>query len=253
MLLGGVVIVVMVGLNLPKVVDIAQGVQVTQEEKWSFEDYALPDLGVTGVERILVRTNPATRERELRFSTTIFNLGEGPFEVFGEYDAERGQVKATQRVLNRNNTWEERLVGYFVFHPTHNHWHVENMTQHELFTYHPDGTPDQRVANTDKMSFCMFDDKPIDLNRPGAARSPKYFWQGCDSGGLQGVSVGWSDTYSTNRDGQHLTITGLADGRYMIRSTTDPVNLMVEKDNSNNSSTTYIEIAGNTVRILPGP
>ncbi len=253
LLAGGAILILILAVSVWQALEKPQSGQAAEEERWPFTNYALPDLTVRGVESIYARINPRTGGRELRFSTTLINLGHGPFEVHGAYDPERNQTKATQRVLNRNNTWEERLIGYFVFHPGHDHWHVEDMTQFELFTYNPDGTPNTLLATTDKLSFCMFDDKAVDLNRPGAAPARSYFRTGCDSGGIQGISVGWSDIYTANIEGQHLNIDGLADGRYLVRSTVDPVNLIVEQDNANNSTINYIEIIGNAVRVLPGP
>jgi subtilase family serine protease len=50
-----------------------------------------------------------------------------------------------------------------------------------------------------------------------------------------------------------VDITGLPDGEYALRSTTDPEDQLRESDEGNNAAMVYIEIEGNQVSIIDSP
>ena len=59
--------------------------------------------------------------------------------------------------------------------------------------------------------------------------------------------MGWADTYGADIAYQWIKINGLQDGKYKVRARTDPKNWFVESVESNNSISTTVKIAGNTV------
>jgi subtilase family serine protease len=65
--------------------------------------------------------------------------------------------------------------------------------------------------------------------------------------------VGWGDTYEATVPGQHLNLTSVPDGRYALRSTADPDNLLVESNERNNDVIVYVEITGLALDVLDGP
>ena len=112
------------------------------------------------------------------------------------------------------------------------------------------------MVRSTKISFCVIDtDRPFP-SLPGSPR-PGYYPAGsadCDRDSIDGLSVGWSDTYGYFLPGQQLNVTGLRRGRYCLVSTADPSNLLRESNNSNNAHRARIALhpAKRKVKRLPG-
>lgn len=211
----------------------------------------LPDLQPVPPQSLSIDSDRANRTREIRFSTTTANVGEGPLEMRGTFNPETGLTRATQRIASRDGDgMAERVAGEFEVHPDHNHWHFESFTEFELWTYAPGGTLDRLVTTTGKMTFCLMDTGRIASAPPGSPARATF--TGCGDQ-TQGISVGWQDTYSSTTPGQELDITGLPDGRYAIRSTVDPENRLMETDDTNNATVVYVELSGTSVERLPNP
>lgn len=209
----------------------------------------LPDLRIEPLVDPRIQLNQSGR-KVLRFPGTFTNIGEGPLELIGQKDSETNTTRATQRIYKKEGEPDERLVGNFVVHPTHNHWHFENFVEFELYSYKEDGSLNEQLLTTGKMTFCIHDFAPSDESLPG--KPERQVYPQCISE-IQGISVGWADTYQSHVSGQELDITDIADGRYAFQGVADPENRITEKDETNNTSIVYIEIKGNTVEILSTP
>jgi hypothetical protein len=139
--------------------------------------------------------------RLLRFDTVLMNRGGGDLVVGDRSDP--------------NNPY----APYFVFHACHGHYHIRNFSTYELLTL--DGT--LVVAGT-KQGFCFED-------------SFKYEDGGKSSGfdcHDQGISAGWGDWYYKQLVGQWIDITGVPEGRYIVRvrlNTGDSAPLFDEGEN----------------------
>src|SRR5206468_7478605 len=107
-----------------------------------------------------IEYDPATGRKLLRFSTTIANLGEGPLEVIPTNNAATGMTDAYQRLYGHDDqgNWfvaNTSYVGTFIFHPEHEHWHMEDFARYELHDVAPDGSVGGTVlASSEKVSFC---------------------------------------------------------------------------------------------------
>ncbi len=227
----------------------AQQTPTVPAEQAAEEGWLLPDLQ-TLPPRALRITTEADGIRRIRFSTTTANLGQGPLEMWGEYDASINRTRATQHIHTNSGVVVERHVGDFVYHEGHTHWHFEEFVEFELWSHQPDGALDQRLSTTGKMSFCILDNTRVDLDLDGAPQAAQF--GGCGQV-QQGISVGWGDTYAATVSGQELDITGIPDGHYAIRSTADPVNRLLESDETNNSAIVYIELIGNRIERQQSP
>ena len=139
-------------------------------------------------------------------------------------------------------------MGEFVFHPGHNHWHLESFSLYELWSLSESGTLDKVAATSDKVSYCLRD---IHRN-PHPNQAPRMGYGTCTYG-RQGLSVGWVDVYDHYLPGQSIDISGLPDGTYALMSTADPYNLIQESDETNNAAVVYLEIKGTQVSILNQP
>lgn len=187
-------------------------------------------------------------KRELRLSNTIWNSGAGPLELEGRHDSVTLKTRVFQHVLtDEPGVYEDRIVGEFVWHKTHDHWHYEQFSIYELWLLGPDGRPAVLVSSSDKISYCVID---TDIVNRSARGFPSYRqYRGCDQR-LQGLSVGWGDTYKSFLDGQSIILSGVSDGFYAVRSIVNPNRSLMESNYNNNTGVTMIEIHGETVRRL---
>jgi hypothetical protein len=69
----------------------------------------------------------------------------------------------------------------------------------------------------------------------------------CDKNAIEGLSVGYGDTYPWDIDGQSFNITNLANGCYWLRSTANPEGNIIESDYTNNSAAISFQLFETTL------
>jgi Lysyl oxidase len=202
---------------------------------------------------------------ELRFTNGWSNRGDGPWETTpaGPASADDcdGDGSNTNDVIvdqtiyqdgNANGIFERGTdtdvenvpAGCMIFHPSHNHFHVEDAGEYSLLS-EPAGAP---AGDSFKVSFCLLDIADFDLSLPGAPQDSYY--DSC-SQDVQGISVGWYDEYSLNLDGQSIDIGGIAAGNYCLRSRFDPEDLFLELDETNNLAEQRYFLDPDTGQVTP--
>lgn len=187
--------------------------------------------------------------RLLRFSTTVRNTGEGPMELIGELDG-NGNAEAIQLIQQSDGTVETHSAGELLTSATHRHWHLDNFALFELFPASARRDLDGPAATQNKISFCLVDEVRIDPPPENVAEGPRFL----DCDWLHhGLSQGWSETYVADLPEQWVDITGLPDGRYALRVTLDPDDLLLEAKDSNNAALVFIEVVGDEVSRVDGP
>jgi hypothetical protein len=204
----------------------------------------LPDLQTLPPSELVIETTPDDQVL-LRFSNSILNAGPGSLEVLGVLNPRTNRIAVTQFVNTLRGDSEEHTAGEFVFHPDHDHFHLENFALYEVWSLAANGDPDTVVALTDKISYCLRDNTRSDLRE--AAPGPAY--TDCDQN-TQGMSVGWIDTYDFQTPGQIVATRHVPDGVYALRSTVDPADQLWEADEANNSAFIYFELADRRVQAL---
>jgi hypothetical protein len=214
---------------------------VVQQRK----DLLLPDLKLLPTKTVYIESGRDFKK--LRFDTHFVNIGIGPLELRGEADEEREITVATQVIKKADGGNEERVIGEFVFHPGHDHWHVDKYAQFEIWSIDGDGEPEKLLLSTDKYSFCIWDEEPYDLKLENAPQSRQY--PRCPQD-IQGNSVGWGDNYAPHLEGQEVDIMGLENGTYAIISRVNAERSIIEENYENNSVRSYISVNGFNVRIL---
>jgi Lysyl oxidase len=180
----------------------------------------------------------------LRFASTTWNNGAGPLELrAGEVTASGQNVY--QRVFLDNGGYYDRLAGNFVYHPEHGHFHFENFARYSLEPIDVSGTP----PPSSKITFCVMDTTKVDATLPGAPRKAVYNVCGDQ---IQGMSVGWGDTYGATLPGQSIDVTGLPAGTYRLVTEVDPLNEILEQDDADNVSAVriYLDPAARTVQLI---
>lgn len=209
-----------------------------------YADMLLPDMQLAPPKELYIVNSGG--KKWLRFDTTFSNIGDGPMELVGEHDLDKGKTIATQRIKKKDGSVHEQVIGAFVYHPTHDHWHVDRYGQFQIYTYGLNGERRELLAQTDKFSFCLWDEHPFDLNMPNAPKTRQY--PRCPEN-IQGNSVGWGDTYSASTPGQEIDITNIPDGNYLVRSVVNADNTIIEKDYLNNEAILYVKISGNRITV----
>ena len=191
----------------------------------------LPDLSMAKLTDLQV-TRFSDGRTVLRYSTTIVNVGAGPFELHGSRTPTAFNL--AQRIFDSGGSFRDVLTpGSLVFGGDgHNHWHVRDLVTSELAH-----NGNQAGTNT-KRGFCFWDNIKYRLTMPGAPRSALYQSTGCgtlDSDTVSmGLSVGWGDEYAATLPDQFIDITNLALGRYQLIVTADSQNLFAETNELNN-------------------
>ncbi len=186
---------------------------------------------------------------ELRLSNGTANMGPGKFHLYGGPDNGDGTQQVIQRIFKTDGSFTDRPAGNFVFHPQHNHIHVESWASYRLREIiQPGNGVGPIVAEGEKTSFCIIDLGVHDTTVPNYNPSGEYF--SCGST-IQGLSVGWVDIYSTGLTGQSIDITGVPGGEYWLESVVDPDNNFLEADETNNATRIMVTIGGGGGSIDP--
>lgn len=193
----------------------------------------------------LVQNLSAPDGRTLRFSTTSWNSGAGPLElVAGEVETGSGKQKVNQRVFLSDGTSFQHYAGSFEYHPQHNHFHFEGFA---IYTLQPINAPGGSLRTGSKTTFCVMDTGKINGSLPGAPANAVYTT--CNNR-VQGMSVGWGDTYGSHLAGQELDVTGNPDGIYQLKIETDPNKLLLESNENDNVSCVLLNIENSALTIL---
>jgi len=168
----------------------------------------------------------------LRLSNGTANVGEGKLYLYGTgVDNGDGTESVIQRVWRSNGTTYDRTAGIFLFHANHNHIHVEDWCEYSLREVLPNDGVGDVVAKSAKTSFCILDLAVYDAGLPYFNPVGEFFSCGSTT---QGLSVGWVDVYSKSLSGQNIDVTDVPDGTYWLESHADPLNRVLELDETNN-------------------
>lgn len=221
----------------------------------------MPDLIAVPASELSIHENKKTGIRRLRFTSSLGNVGVGPIEVRPnqKQPCPVGQRNATQiiyRDLNLDGIFEPLIdtsvfrhrAGCMIYHPTHHHWHFKASAQYVL--YKPSAGLQAVVSARRKVSFCLRDTARLPL-RYGFFTYPEAYGA-CTRRSPQGISVGWMDIYQSFLPGQSLVLPpGLPNGLYCLTTVVDPIDQLLEVNNTNNGAVRALAIHGNRVRGRP--
>lgn len=181
----------------------------------------------------------------LRLSNGTANIGEGKLHLYGVLPANGdGTQDVMQRVFGDNGTFEDRLAGKFLFHDGHNHIHFVDWGAYRIRQILPGDGVGAIVAEGNKTSFCIIDLGVHDSSLPNY--NPSGEFHSCSST-VQGLSVGWIDIYSKYLPGQSIDITGVPAGQYWLESEVDPLDHVLESDETNNATRIKVTLGGGVV------
>jgi len=187
----------------------------------------------------------STGGKEIRFSTRSWNTGAGPLELVAGAGESSGQ-NVYQRIYRSDGSHQDYFVGTFVWHPAHNHFHFGD---YAIYYLEPIDAPGGSPKSGSKTTFCVMDTNKIDDSLPGAPQTAYYATCGST---VQGMSVGWADTYGYNLTGQSIDFTGNPSGDYCLTIQIDPKTRLYETNDNDNvaSSLLRIDAERSTVTVL---
>ncbi len=187
----------------------------------------------------------STGGKEIRFCTRSWNKGAGPLELVAGETGPDGQ-HVYQRVYSSDGSHQDYFVGRFEWHPTHNHFHFQD---YALYYLEPIDAPGGSVKSGTKTTFCVMDTNKVDGSLPGAPLNAVYATCGST---VQGMSVGWADTYGYNLTGQSVDFTGNPSGDYCLTIMVDSKARLLESNEDDNVSSTLlrVDVERSTVTVL---
>ena len=195
-----------------------------------------PNLIPLGAFNVTLATDTGARST-LRLTTTSWNNRAGPLELAaGEVETGSGKLRVYQVVYQSSGPPVLYFAGAFEYHPAHNHMHFND---YALYSLQPVNAPGGSLRTGAKTTFCVMDTTAINLGLPRAPAQPFYSTCGRD---LQGMSVGWGDTYGAHLAGQEIDFTGNADGIYQLKIEVDPKKVLQETNESDNVSCVLLSI-----------
>jgi hypothetical protein len=178
----------------------------------------------------------------LVFDTTYYNRGRGNLELFADPKTsgiEEDIVRTVyQRIYRTNGTVRLRPAGSFQWHEEHLHFHFADFIEYRL-----EAKESARFANAPlffgKSTFCIRDVSRIGRAESEALKPATYLRCGRE---LQGVSVGWGDTYFFTYAGQRIDITNYSSGMYTLTFIVNPEDRFDEITTDNNESSVIMDI-----------
>ena len=211
--------------------------------------YRLPDLRMAKLADFRIVTLDG--RKLLRFSSTMTNLGVGPFEIRSDRASTTSPWNVDQVVTDEAGRKHriDTLATMQYGGDGHGHWHVQGMVGVDLWS-------PSRHAMGEKIGYCFFDTTAVNLSLPGAPLAPVYRETTCArETGLTsrvGISIGWGDKYKWSLPFQWVDVTDLPPAEYRIRAVVDPRHLFTESPTTNNCTYARLQLnpAASTVSVL---
>lgn len=212
------------------------------------QTYALPD--VRQLPPFEIGLKVVRGHDRLVFSSTIVNLGPGPFIIEGRRSSTRTPLMTGNQVLFAPNGRYTRVrdigkLRYFRS-PDHSHWHLLKLEVYELRD-----AAGALVAPDRKTGFCPGDRYIVQRGMPrgwnrrlGRRRNDANcgFGKTRALSVLESVSPGWADVYKPNLEGQYIDVTGVPEGEYVLVNRVNSRLRMREVNYDNNASSAHIRI-----------
>jgi hypothetical protein len=222
----------------------------------SFDD-ANPPVEAAGVHPFSCTADEMQQDgahRCLRFSFQLANAGPGNFDVRFNTNGNPMEGKMVQCVERPGAKPFARDAGEFVFHAAHGHYHYQDVVQHRLYRV-TDRTKGTLVLAGlgEKLGYHPADQSFADWDRFVQAPSGTSADAGnCYAGSNDqiGLSRGWGDAYRWQRPGNYVEFGDNPNGYYVVRTTADPKDHLLEADESDNNGYAYLKVVGEQVQLL---
>ena len=193
----------------------------------------------------------------LRFEGYVTNLGDGPLDLSGDPrladPANPTSHNVWQRVQTSTGDWVS-LTKPPVRYETadgHNHFHLMEIAAYSLW----DEAGTTQVLRGEKVGFCMLDVEslPERHSDPGDRTYEASIVDNCranepEADSLRmGVTEGWRDVYKGSLTFQWIDVSNLSPGNYRLAAESDPYDIVVETDETNNGIA-----VSDAISVVPG-
>jgi lysyl oxidase len=223
------------------------------------QDLRCPDLVVTAPYDLTIDRYTRPGHVLLRATSSLNNRGAGPLELHGHRSGSRS-MKVTQVIYRRNGTRAfiktAGLLGYkfvsgrrlgFTF-PNESYWKFRDAARFQLWSLDDKDRAVKLVRFGPKLFYCFRD---LQRTRPSARSPRRAVYPACSQNPRQrrvtlGTSVGWSDIYPYTYPEQWIDVTGLR-GRFAYAVVADPFNRILESNEQNNLSETFVSLPSGRV------
>jgi hypothetical protein len=222
-------------------------------------DTVNPPLDVLGVHPLSCAADEMAEngaQRCLRLTTGPRNAGPGPMDLgYVPIDHQLGLVAegpVTQYLHYSDGSMTTRPAGTFLFYKTHAHYHFQDILDYSIYRVGVRNalTP---AGHGTKAGFSPADQLFADWAT--FSQEEGTYVEGASTArsvgaSTFGLSVGWGDVYRWQRPGQYVEFAGDGDGLYVVRSVVDIRNHVLETDETDNAAYAYVQITGESVRII---
>lgn len=177
-----------------------------------------------------------------RFTATTANIGPGPLELRNTGPSVPQEIY--QRIYDSEGGFTEQLLGTFpnAFQVDSRRQYLPDFSQYNLRTVLPGNGVGPIVSSHQKISRAVVDGAEYDPE----ISAPRHYTNA--SVNILGISVGWGDVYGTGQPGQWVEVTDLTPGQYWLEMIVDPLNRIVESDETNNTARILINLGA-----IPSP
>ncbi len=242
-------------LIVPRLWEFGFVAPVTGLAGWSFDD-ANPPLSAAGVAPFSCTFDEQAEgaHRCLRFSFQLSNAGPGNFDVRFNTSGNPMTGKMVQCIERPGRSLLAHDAGEYLFHEIHGHYHYQDVVVHHLYQVTNTRTGAmRRVGVGEKVGYHPADQSFAEWNRfvqapSGTSTSAGNCYEG--SNDQIGLSKGWGDAYRWQRPGNFVEFGDNPDGYYVIRTVADPLDHVIESDESDNVGYAYVYVRGNSAQLL---
>lgn len=218
------------------------------------EELRCPDLVMSAPYDLVIDRKSERGRVLLRASSSINNHGAGPLELRGHRRSSRS-MSVTQVIYRVNGTRafipSKALLGfkfvsgrrYGFTYPNFSYWKFRGAARFQLWSLDGEDRAVKLIRFGPKLFYCFRD---LARTHP-SGRSPSHaVYPACSQNPRQrrvtlGTSAGWSDIYPYTYPEQYIDVTGLR-GRFAYVQVADPFNRIVESDELNNVSETFVQL-----------
>lgn len=188
----------------------------------------------------------------LRFNSWVHNAGPGVLHIRGTTPVAGVMTNVLQLEdsdpLKATTLSPGAQVVYEDDNPTnedgHDHWHLQKAAQYSL--YNPDGVT--QAAPAAKVGFCLLDSQRVTSEALGSPRAPVDSDHACGREASttvnMGVTGGMRDLYQSSLAFQWVNVSDTQPGNYLLRSTVDPDNFVIETSEDNGYADLPVRIPG---------
>ena len=225
------------------------------------------DQELTGEDCMMI-LNPAPYEHDfpdiegkklLKFPVITLNVGEGPAEVIADRSSQSETEWAAYQTFYRPDGSRESVVTpdveFYFAGDGHDHWHFTDFDDYWI-----EDLDGQVIRTAEKHGYCLLDNTTYWGMQDDPATPKEEVYEEATTCGegfpaaiaiIQGLSVGWGDTYPATLPDQAIDITDVPDGRYRVAIHADALGAIVESNEDNNIASMEITIQGDEVTTHP--